>query len=323
VYGDTDRCRLLPAERAWARLQHRHPAVTLPDLTEAARDEAPSDRPPAAGTGRGHGEIKGDLLALAGATPHPSPSSPQDHTGADTTRPDLIRRLAGILSSRHFATVHALYDRSSNRWSVAWEHPEQTRLTRALLAEAAASDDELEPLIAGRDRLRLGDRRLDLIVWARRMALLDSLVNPEKPVTAEPHADLGITGTSPTPASRWPEALPGLRRITRARALLTYNESYDCGVISEHTGDSGDSDAACDRPVDPSVWSCLLGACSAWWQGRSRYRSHTGDHTRSSGRVPASARVPATPGNPEQRREHHMHTAAGWVHRYRSWLNRK
>ncbi len=316
LHGDADRCRLLPAERAPARLRHRHPAVTLPDPTGPARDEAPSGRRPTAGPGHHGGEIQDDLFALSGATAHPSPSSPQGRTAADAAHPDLVRKLAGILSGRHFATVHALYDRSSNRWSLAWEHPEQTKLTRALLAEAAASDEELELLTAGHDRLRLGDRRLDLIVWARRMALLDSLVNPEKPITAEPHAVLGITEKSLIPVSRWPRALPRLRRITRARALLTYNESYDCGVISEHTRDSG---AAGHRPVDPSAWSCLLGACYAWWQGRSRYRR--ADRAQASALPHAGE--DASPRSPERGQEHHTCQPATWVHRYRSWLNRE
>ena len=286
VHGDSNRCTLLPPERASGRLWQHHPALALTKRTEFVRDDdVPLDDRP---HDHGDSDIQDDLLDLSRTAIRPYPSSPQDPTEAQRARPDLVRKLATILSGRHHATVHALYDRSSNRWSLAWEHPQQAELTRALLTETAATDDELEPLIASHDRLRLGDRRLDLIVWARRMALLESLVNPDTPITAERHALLRISEKSRSCPSPWTRALPRLRRLTRTRAQLTYHESYDCNMSSKNTADCG---SVHDRPVQPSLWSRYLQTCSTWWQGRGRYGRHVRDRTRNAG--PAGVSGPA------------------------------
>lgn len=153
------------------------------------------------------------------------------------------------------------YARLANRWIIDWEPREDATPTvddvRALLADDAG----LAPYAETVQLLGAVGRTVH---WARQMlqpgvavvldtethdlhgsvmevavvdafsgeVLLDTLVNPQVPVTDGAFDVHGISDAMVADAPTWDRVLPDLLRVTKGRQILAYNEEYDRTNVS-------------------------------------------------------------------------------------------
>ena len=129
--------------------------------------------------------------------------------------------------------------------------------------------------------------------------LLDTLVNPETPVSAAAAAVHGITDEELVHAPTWAQLAPTIAWLLSDRPVLAYNSPFDQGVITREM----------DRVGQPwsvsSTWWCLMRA-RASVEGRP-WRALEGGH-RALGDCHASLEV--------------LHTLSWWRRRRTSAGNR-
>lgn len=105
--------------------------------------------------------------------------------------------------------------------------------------------------------------------------LLDTLVKPVEGVTISPGAYgvHGIKDEDLTDAPPWEKVLPKVRKATKGRMVLAYNESFDRARIVQHTEAVGKRSM---HLADPANWYCLMAARSQFF--RHGRRSLDGPH---------------------------------------------
>ncbi|OEV13021.1 hypothetical protein AN218_05545 [Streptomyces nanshensis] len=104
--------------------------------------------------------------------------------------------------------------------------------------------------------------------------LLNTLVNPEIPVTAEAFDVHHISDAMVDGAPTWDQVLPEVLRVTEGRTVLAYKEEYDRTVIKEDCRRLGLKPGHLGKPA---TWECLMQA-RADWEESPGYARLGGDH---------------------------------------------
>lgn len=85
--------------------------------------------------------------------------------------------------------------------------------------------------------------------------LLDTLVNPQVPISAEASAVHGITDADVADAPTWQQVAPAVLRAITGRTVIAYNAPFDQGIIRSELRRAGHD----PRPAEGSWW-CLMRA---------------------------------------------------------------
>jgi len=216
----------------------------------------------------------------------------------------VIRRFVGELGDRHDIEVWAMYHPGRDQWELDWERLDgDCELTAAAVEAAIGADPVVSQYAAD---ITLDTEASAAIRWARAMlgpgaavildtettdlhgsvceiavieaatgdVLLDTLVNPETPITAGAQRIHGISDEDVAGAPTWPEVLPRLLDITQGHTVLAYNAEYDAGVIAADTRQHG---LELGHLGDDDRWGCVMLRRSDWL-GRYRRFALGGGH---------------------------------------------
>ncbi len=99
--------------------------------------------------------------------------------------------------------------------------------------------------------------------------LLNTLVNPETPISQGAFKLHRISDADVANAPTWPEVLPEVLRVTAGRKILAYGSGFDLGVIRL------DSDRYHLDPGhlgDKENWDCVMTRRSEWLRARKWLR---------------------------------------------------
>ena len=205
-------------------------------------------------------------------------------------RADAVRTFVERLRVDHGLVVWCRYANLANRWIVDWEPREDGTPTVEDVQALVAADAGLAPY-AGTVQL-LGEVGR-VVHWARQMlqpgaavlidtethalwgsvmgvaavdcatgeTLLDTLVNPEVPVTDGAFAVHGISDAMVADAPTFDQVLPELLRVTAGRTVLAYNEEYDREVVK---GDCRRLELPSGHLGRSANWDCVMEARSTW-----------------------------------------------------------
>jgi len=206
------------------------------------------------------------------------------------TRAQAVRRFVAELGDRYGAQVWAVYVGGGDRWELDWLANEAGEPTVAQVAAAVAADPTVSPY---RDSVRVPDEPGATIGWAQAMlkpgaavimdtettdlhgaicelavidaatgqVLLNTLVNPGRPITTEASWVHGISDADVASAPTWPQVLPRLLAVTQGRTVLAYNAEYDAGVIAADTARHG---LGLGHLGEDGRWACVMNRRSEW-----------------------------------------------------------
>jgi hypothetical protein len=221
-------------------------------------------------------------------------------------RAAVVRAFVDELRETFGLSVWTRFANLDNLWLVDWEPG----------LDGTPSRDDVAALLAGNpvssrfsDGLQLLSAQGEAIHWARRMlqpgaacvldtethdlwgrvmevavvdaasgeVLLETLVNPQTPVTEGAFAVHGISDVMVADAPTWDQVLPDVLRVTEGRKILAYNAEYDKAVT---VGD-------CQR----------VGADPQHLSGRGSWGVHHAQALRLGGHagLPAAGRRPPCP----------------------------
>jgi Exonuclease len=216
----------------------------------------------------------------------PSPLRELAHRPVD--RAAAVRRWVAELGARYGIEVWCWWNPSGQRWEIDWER-----------VDGAPDPAEVEALIAAHPWLaRWGEFAVSseagsAVRWARAMrepgaavildfettdldgyaveiavvdaatgdTLLNTLVNPQTPISAGAHWVHGLSDDDVVGAPLWVEVLPQLLAVTAGRTVLAYNAGFDAAVAQRHTARDG---LELGHLADQDRWACLMDARSAW-----------------------------------------------------------
>lgn len=85
--------------------------------------------------------------------------------------------------------------------------------------------------------------------------LVDTLVNPEAPITPAAAAVHGITDADVADAPTWGQVAPAVLRAITGRAVIAYNAPFDQGIIRSELRRAGHDPRAAE-----GSWWCLMRA---------------------------------------------------------------
>jgi len=182
----------------------------------------------------------------------PSPLRDLLGTRRPPTRAQIIHRFVAELGDRYDIEVWAYYNGATGRWELDWEHLDSGVPTTEHVREAITAD----PVVAQyRDDIKLSTTAGAAIRWARAMlepggavvldtettdlygevcevavidastgeTLLNTLVNPQAPISVGAYWIHGITADDVVAAPTWSDVLPKLLEATAGRTILAYN----------------------------------------------------------------------------------------------------
>ncbi|GAA3838821.1 hypothetical protein GCM10022403_083990 [Streptomyces coacervatus] len=199
-------------------------------------------------------------------------------------RASVARAFVDELRERFGLPVWARFANLDNRWLIDWEPgPDGTPSKEDVAAMLAGNP------VASRfaDGIQLLSRQGEAIHWARRMLqpgmacvldtethdlwgrvmevavvdaasgeiLLETLVNPQIPVTEGALAVHGISDAMVADAPTWDQVMPDLLRATAGRKILAYNAEYDQTVI---VGDCLRVEADPQHLQAEEQWGCIM-----------------------------------------------------------------
>jgi DNA polymerase III epsilon subunit-like protein len=104
--------------------------------------------------------------------------------------------------------------------------------------------------------------------------LVDTLVNPETPISLGAYWVHGIRDADLVDAPLWPQVLATLLEVTRDRVVLAYNSDYDRGVIA---ADSARHGLDPGHLAEAARWGCVMNRRSDWAR-RRRWMPLEGGH---------------------------------------------
>ncbi|MCS0606014.1 3'-5' exonuclease [Streptomyces sp. LP11] len=281
-------------------------------------------------------EVPGvDWEAVRGL-PKGAPSPLREYAKLAPTRAAAVRGFAQALADRHGVTVWAWNSPYSGCWELDWERIEDLP-TEATVRRELADDPEagiyageitlcpawgeitreakelLEPgraVVLDTETTDLHGHTVEIAVLdaATGKKLMDTLVNPEAPISDGARWVHGITDEMVADKRPFEKVLARLRKVTKGRTVLAYNAEFDRSVVLRDIARTG------KRPMHLEPWSnwyCLMEAYAAW-VGSHRWLRLGGGH-RAAGDCEAARRVliemskgmgtaftprPAVPGDP-------------------------
>jgi DNA polymerase III epsilon subunit-like protein len=265
-----------------------------------------------------------------------APSPLREYAHRAPSRAAVVRSWAQDLADRHGVTVWAWCSPYTGDWEVDWERldgaPTKEQVARELSADPAvgayASEITLCPawgritrrarallepdtaVILDTETTDLYGRTVEVAVIdaATGRKLLDTVVNPEAPISRGAFWVHGISDDDVAGAHTFDRILPRLRKVTKDRVICAYNEEFDRSVVV------GDAKRVGKKPMhlaDRKNWWCLMDSY-ATWLGASRWLRLGGGHralgdcqaarevllTMAKGRGTALTPRPAAPGDP-------------------------
>ncbi|MFJ8351296.1 exonuclease domain-containing protein [Streptomyces sp. NPDC094153] len=205
-------------------------------------------------------------------------------------RAEAVRAFVERLRAEHGLVAWCRYANLANRWIVDWEPGEDGTPTVEDVQALIAADAGLAPYASTVQLLGEVGR---VVHWARRMlqpgaavlidtethalwgsvmdvavvdcatgeTLLNTLVNPEVPVTDGAFAVHGISDAMVADAPTFDQVLPDLLRVTAGRKVLAYNEEYDREVVKD---DCRRLELAPGHLGRSANWDCVMEARSTW-----------------------------------------------------------
>ena len=99
------------------------------------------------------------------------------------------------------------------------------------------------------------------VVDTQGRSLLNTLVNPKRPISPDASRVHNITDDMVIGAPCFREVLAKVLRVTSGRKVLAYNASFDYECIRS---DSQRYDIDSEHLDDPDTWGCIMRARSAW-----------------------------------------------------------
>lgn len=223
--------------------------------------------------------------------------------GRTPTRAQIIRRFVAELGDRLGIEVWAYYNGTTDQWEIDWEELEPGKPSAAQILEAMTIDgvvaqhcadivlstkagaairwarDMLEPgaaclLDTETADLQAAVCEIAVIDAANGETLLNTLVNPDMPISQGAFRIHGIADADVANAPTWPDVLPVLLHITKGRKILAYNADYDLRVIRSNCHRC---DLAPGHLGDHRNWDCVMSRRSAWLR-TSRWKPLDGGH---------------------------------------------
>ncbi|MEV1040421.1 3'-5' exonuclease [Streptomyces sp. NPDC050204] len=224
--------------------------------------------------------------------PKGAPSPLRAYTAkAPTTRAAVVRGFAQGLADRHGVTVWAWSSPYTGGWELDWERRDGAPTKTAVAAELATDPTArpyarditlcpawgritrrarqlLEPdvaVVVDTETTDLYGRTVEVAVVdaATGKKLIDTLVQPEAPITPGAYAVHGISDEDlvAAKARTFDRVLPRLRKVTKGRLICAYKEEFDRTVVTR------DAERVGKRPMhlaDPANWFCLMESYAAW-----------------------------------------------------------
>ncbi|MEV5348967.1 3'-5' exonuclease [Streptomyces achromogenes] len=205
-------------------------------------------------------------------------------------RAAAVRSFVDRLRAEQGVVAWCRYARLDNRWIIDWEPREDGTPTADDVRGLVSGDAGLAPYAETVQLLGTVGRTVH---WARKMlqpgaavlvdtethalygsvmdiavvdcatgaTLLDTLVNPEVPVTEGAYEVHGISDEMVADAPTFDQVLPELLRVTAGRTVLAYNEEYDRKAIKEDCRRLGLSPGHLGKSA---TWGCVMEARSDW-----------------------------------------------------------
>jgi hypothetical protein len=219
------------------------------------------------------------------------------------SRAAVIRRFVAQLADRHDVDVWAWYHGGADRWELDWDPTEAGEPTVEQVTAAIAAD----PMVSlYRGDIDLATEGGVAVSWARAMlvpgaavvldtettdlpgavcelavvdaatgkTLIDTLVNPQTPISLGALWVHGICDADVADAPVWPQVLPTLLEVTCGRVVLAYNSDYDRGVVVAHSARYGLDPS---HLADAARWGCVMNRRSDWAR-RRRWMPLEGGH---------------------------------------------
>jgi DNA polymerase III subunit epsilon len=107
------------------------------------------------------------------------------------------------------------------------------------------------------------------IVATDGTVLIDTLINPRRPIPSGASRVHGILDRDVVDAPVWDELLPDVIAALSGRRVIVYNVGFDRPIIEEHCGQ-------CGTMIEVALWECAMRAYAEFygqWQGlTSGYR---------------------------------------------------
>ncbi|MEU5163389.1 3'-5' exonuclease [Streptomyces sp. NPDC020875] len=214
----------------------------------------------------------------------------REYAALAPTRAAAVRAFAQALADRHQVTVWARHSPYTGRWEVEWERRDDHEPIRSAVAAALAADPAasafweevdlggtdwgpitrearqlLEPgaaVVLDTETTDLGGRTVEIAVVdaATGKKLMETLVNPEAPITDGARWVHGITDEMVADARTFDKILPRLKKVTRDRTVCAYNTEFDQSVVV------GDTERVGKKPdhLGGASWYCLMKAYASW-----------------------------------------------------------
>lgn len=224
------------------------------------------------------------------ATPPGRPSPLRALARRPTTRAATIRAFVAELGQTWGVEVWAWYRTGPDCWYLDWDHNPDREPTKQ---QVLAAIDAHPTARRFRDDLVLDTEQGAAVRWARTMlepgaavvldtetcdlfgaiceiavvdaatgeTLLDTLVQPGTPISAEAQWVHCISDADVADAPTWPEVLPRLLEVTANRSVLAYNSDYDAQVIAS---DCRRYDLSPAHLGSPQTWGCIMNTRSDW-----------------------------------------------------------
>ncbi|MEU9796935.1 3'-5' exonuclease [Streptomyces sparsogenes] len=218
-------------------------------------------------------------------------------------RAAAVRAFVETLRADHGLVAWCRYANLDNRWIVDWEPREDGAPTVEDVRALVAADAGLAPYA---DTVQLLGAVGQIVHWAREMqqpgaavlidtethalwgsvmdvavvdcatgeTLLNTLVNPEVPVTDGAFAVHRISDEMVADAPTFDQVLPELLRVTAGRKVLAYNEEYDREVVKS---DCRRLELAPGHLGRSANWDCVMEARSTW-EGLREWLPLNGGH---------------------------------------------
>jgi hypothetical protein len=230
------------------------------------------------------------------------PSPLRQHARRPATRAQVVHALCRELAARHEIEVWAVYRGGADQWEIDWErnqdgqpdraevaqaiveHPGAARYRRDLVidTEAGAAIRWARSMLVPDAAVILDTETTDLggavcevaVIDTTGQVLLDTLVDPGRPITPGATWVHGITDDDVAGAPGWERVLPRLLEVTRGRQVLAYNADFDRGVV---LADSHRHGLEASHLAEPGRWGCLMQARSERhrrWRPLALYGPH-------------------------------------------------
>lgn len=238
------------------------------------------------------------------------------------SRAQIVRWFCTRVSHLYQVPVWTWWENHSGVWHIDWDPDGQ--LTRGMV-ELALREDPIASQYT--EVIRVGSNAGAVLQWARDMlvpgrsvvldtethdlpgrvcdlavadaasgdVLLDTLVHPGVPISAQAQAVHGISDDMVDSAPTFDQVLPRLLEVVAGRTVLAYNAGYDQEVICDHAVAVG---ADPGRLACESTWGCIM-INWAGYQRQSRWSKLGGTH-RALGDALAARQVLLAMASPPQ-----------------------